>query len=260
MVRHAALPLALLLGCAHAEPMNTAAPASPELSCAAASLVVLRGLSASGPVDVVETEREILASPALRRAMEQIAPDAVSRAQLQVNRKGRTAVLSVEACAAQAEGAMATCSAALDAAFSFGKEGLEFLQEQERSLAADLAVRERVLRELEESRELTVVPASLRLAHEREKLAQLEKEAGAAKKREPGLEASLLRARSEAASAAEVDVEWQRRTRDVEEVGERLKALRGRLSDASLTGIAQQDLRILAGCGPCPTCRHRVGP
>jgi hypothetical protein len=247
-VRQLCLLAAVLAGCAHADPPAALAPGR-EPACVAASMVVLR--AAQGLVDPVETEREILSSSALRQSMEKIAP--LSRlSSLCVARRGKSAVLSLTAAAPEKAAALATCSAALDAAFAFGKEGLQFLQEQERSMALDLEVQSRVLRELELAHDFSTVPAGDQLARCRERLSRAQHELDTARRREPGLETALLTAHAEVERLSELEAEWRRRGLEVEETRERLRLLRTRLAEASVTGILQQDLRVLDGCQPCP--------
>jgi len=261
--------LFLLGACAHAAPAASpargSAPMPAGASCVAASVVVLRDTGTASAVDPVETQREIFNSDTFHHMMERGAPGVAEPVALKVHRQGKSAVLRLAFVSQGLEAALGTCNAALDAAFAFGKEALEFLQQQQRALQTEHEAKAKALADFEEKNDLVVLPVSERLSMAREKVREIgraledPKRHDACKPKDDScrafldhtLQSALARARVEASDLNERQLEWQRLKREAEETLRRVEMLRARLGEATLSGILQQDLRVLDRCGAC---------
>jgi hypothetical protein len=230
-----------------------------------ASIVVLRDATAGAVGDPVETRREVMLSDSFRKLMTKTAPTAIGRSTLKVSRRGASAVLDLVSTAAAPADALATCGAALEASFAFGKEALEFLQQQGQALEAERTARVKALQEYDLSNDLVARPIEDRLAEARERVRvlgrQLEdpKRFTACKPKdeacrgllETPLKTALEQAREDARLASVLGFDRARRVRDVEDVEKRLDLVRAKLGDATLGNILQQDVKILDPCARC---------
>lgn len=273
-MRRTAFPTAFLLacGCAHGPAAGPADPAPPPpplppAGCGIASVMVVRDVATALAVDPVETQREVMLSDSFRKQMARTAPHAVGHARLKVTRKGRSAVLELVTAAASPADALAACGAALEASLTFGKEALEFLQQQGVALEAQRTSRIEALREFELANDLVARPVKARLAAARERALEADRLLADPKSHvsckpsdaacifllDTPLKARLNQAREDARLASELELDWSRRAREVEEIEARLVLVRSRLAEATVAGILQQDVRIL---DPCAPCRH----
>lgn len=234
--------------------------------CAVASIVVLRDATTGAVGDPVETRREVMLSESFRKLMAKTAPTASPRSRLQVTRRGASAVLDLVATADAPADALATCGAALEASFAFGKEALEFLQQQGQALEAERAAKLKALQEYDLANDLVARPIEDRLAEARERVRtigrQLDdpKRVGSCKPKDEAcrgvldapLKAAYEQAREDARLANVLRLDRARRARDIEDTEKRLELVRSRLGDATLGNILQQDVKVL---DPCARCR-----
>ncbi|MGI5860732.1 MAG: hypothetical protein ACOX6T_01605 [Myxococcales bacterium] len=254
-----ALVACSLAACVHSGPAPSAVKAAPRPEgCATASLVVLRNVATASAVDPVETERAILLSESFRASVARTSPSVDLRAAMNVQRVGRSAVLVVRTTAAHRAEALAVCNAVLDAAFLFGKEGLDFLEEQARALEAELDPKEKALREFYEKNDLHVLPLADRLAivqaRIRELSLALRPSRGAAAlspAESAALQAALQESRDEALRLDAVKLEALRLERELETVRMRYDLVRKKLAEEALAKVLEQDLRVLDRCAPC---------
>lgn len=245
--------------CSHAPAAPTREPLP---ACSTATVVVLTGTGAT-LVDPVETWREVFASPAFTELMAKTSP-LVQASTFTVQRRGRSAVLQLGARAGSDEAATATCHAALEAAFAFGKEALEFLQQQERALTAEHADKEKALRAFEASQDLVGLPVEDQLALGRERLreatrvlqdparhAQCRGDAACRASQDVALQAARESTRQDVLRLVTAEQTLARLRAEVEDVVRRRALVRERLAQASLAAVVQQDLRVLDRCARC---------
>ncbi|MGC4121157.1 MAG: hypothetical protein QM765_42585 [Myxococcales bacterium] len=259
---------------APAPPAPAAKAAAAPAGCAVASILILRDATTGAVGDAVETRREVMRSDSFRKLMAKTAPTATGRSVLQVTRRGASAVLDLVATAAAPGDALATCGAALEASFAFGKEALEFLQQQGQALEAERAAKLKALQEYDLANDLLARPIEDRLAEARERVRTLGRQLedpkrfssppSACKPKDEAcrgvldapLKAALEQAREDARAASVLGYDRARRVQEIVDVEKRLDLVRTKLGDATLGNILQQDIKIL---DPCARCRADGG-